>query len=212
MKIAICIPCHGDPKFKFVASLVDLITYSAPHHSLGTMMHQGHLLDGRNWLVEQALKFGAERMLWLDADHTFPRDALERLLSHDLDVVGCNYPMRADPGNPTAAIGDVRVLTTEAKAEAGMVERVETLGLGVCLMRPTLFELLPKPWFTFVPVPGKNIHMSEDVQLFQRLGTKGVQAHVDHALSWQVTHLHEQCLTNGEVANVHSNASSSGSQ
>jgi hypothetical protein len=48
-------------------------------------------------------------------------------------------------------------------------------------------------------LPGTNARMGEDASFFEELRSAGVAIHVDHALSWQVGHIHEQVLTNADA-------------
>lgn len=57
---------------------------------------------GRNTLVRQAFEIGAEWLLFLDDDHTFPPSILMRLLEHEQPVVGALYCQRQPPFVPIA--------------------------------------------------------------------------------------------------------------
>jgi len=43
--------------------------------------------EARSGMVNDALELGAKWILFIDSDMTFPEDALERLMSHDVDIV-----------------------------------------------------------------------------------------------------------------------------
>lgn len=195
-KVAICIPVHGDTKALFTLSLAGMVQRSVAELTgeLKTFMAQGHLLDNRNGLAKAARDWGADWILWLDADHTFPDDTLIRLLAHDLDVVGCNY-VRRRPAGPVAVKGGHPLYSDKG----GPVEEVDTLGLGVCLMRASVFDSLDWPWFTVERSTNGTGHVSEDVCFFRALKRAGIVAHVDHALSWQVGHAHEHFLMNSDL-------------
>ena len=95
MKVAICIPRYGDIKGAFAISLARLVA-----HSLGKSpepldieifsISSSDLPQSRTELLKDAIQWQARYLLWLDADHVFPADALLRLLAHGLAVVGCN--------------------------------------------------------------------------------------------------------------------------
>ena len=152
----------------------------------------------REMLVAEARKREADFILWIDADQTFPEDALERLLSADRPVIGCNIPSRFPPHAPSAARAapgaPERVETTAELAASGEIERVDAMGLGFCLMKTRVLDGIEGALFQFAQ--GKDGHLiGEDVWLFQRLREHGVKVFVDHALSWQVGHIREQVLT-----------------
>jgi hypothetical protein len=52
---------------------------------------QGTLIfTQRENLAEEALKWGAEYLMWVDSDMRFPKDTLEEMLKHNVDIVGVN--------------------------------------------------------------------------------------------------------------------------
>jgi hypothetical protein len=152
-------------------------------------------------LVQEALGWGANFMLWADADHKFPEAALLRLLSLNLPVVGVNYPRRVHPHRPTASgDGNELVWTTEELARDGAVARVHSLGFGFCLIDMTIFETLQRhadeagrgsiwPLFAVEMIGDGTQIIGEDIFFFRRLAEAGVPVYLDHALSWSVGHV-----------------------
>jgi hypothetical protein len=226
LKIAICTPCHRTTEAKFTQCLAEMIahTMSAKIEWDGELVTPqietiivscSILTESRNRLVAEAIHAEADYMLWSDADHVFPRDALLRLLSHNMPVVGCNYARRFSPTAPTASIldddGKKRLVwTTKEKAEQGDMEKVAHLGLGFCLMDMRVYGLLEQqaekegkehfwPLFRMDPTEDGIGVIGEDVYFFQRIRDAGVPIYLDHNLSWDVGHLHEQILTNAHA-------------
>jgi hypothetical protein len=105
------------------------------------------LTQSRHKLVAEAVFWGADYMLWLDADHVFPPDTLARLWARNLPIVGCNYARRCTPTAPTASAkgeDDLKslVYTTPEKVAADLVEEVDHIGFGVCLIDMRIFDVL----------------------------------------------------------------------
>lgn len=220
MKVAICIPRYGDVKGAFAICLARLVA-----HSLGKSpepleieifsISSSDLPQSRTELLKDAIGWQARYLLWLDADQTFPPDALLRLIAHRLDLVGCNYARRSEPTGPVAArLGEQgewqHVWTTAALAEAGALEPVAHVGLGLCLMDMNLLHRVKAHveqgvgwahWAPFdrKPLPGGSGRMGEDASFFQELREAGIVPHLDHGLSWQVGHIHERVLTNADA-------------
>jgi hypothetical protein len=213
VKIALAIPCHGDTKAKFTQCLAEMLvhTMSATFMvgdekitpEIETFLVSCSILnESRNRLVAEAINWEADYMLWLDADHVFPRDALVRLLSHNLPVVGCNYARRFSPTAPTAS-----VLNAEGKVELIYspkegVGEVAHMGLGLCLMDMRTFTALDAfykgnfwPLFRTDPAEDGIRFIGEDVFFFKKIREAGIPIHCDHGLSWDVGHIHEQILT-----------------
>ena len=206
MRIVVCLPIHRQAEALFVSSAMNMASrFLMTDMELGgrplrpelwtCVVTSADLAGSRNRLAATALEWGADFILWADADHVFPDDALIRLFSLNLPVVGCNYPTRVAPLLPTAlGLDGQPVVTTEALAREGKVEPVSALGLGLCLMRADLFAKLPKPWFAFAD------GLSEDRRFFRMLGEAGVPVHVDHRLSWAIGHVGAQTYTNADTA------------
>lgn len=228
LKIAICVPVYGNPEALFLQSLTAMIACfyeaellapdGAPYdkrvdtHVVSSSM----LTEGRHRLAAEAVNAGADYLLWADADHVFPPEALCRLWAHGKDIVGVNYPRRSKPTAPTAACGEMadgarRLLyTTAEKAEAGVLEAVDHLGFGLCLMRTSVFDALQAqaeaegrtsfmPLFLFEPTPDHRTMIGEDVYFFEKCRRAGIDIWCDHALSWRVGHVAKQILTNAHA-------------
>lgn len=225
MRIAICIPRHGDTKGEFTISLARMIAFTgnASVHLPAAERPQIEIFSiastdlpaNRARLLRQAIEWQAHYLLWLDDDHVFPPDTLLALLRHRLPVVGCNQPRRSYPTGPVAMkINDAgepeHVWTTRELAEAGAVEQVSHVGLALCLMDMSILPQLKAhveksmawgEWRPFDrrPIPGTAELMGEDVSFMHALGEAGILVHVDHGLSWRVGHIHEQVLTNADT-------------
>lgn len=229
LKVAICVPVYGEPKTRFMHSLINLIIYSLSHATLriddedvqlelDTFIVQCSMLtESRHRLVAAALGWEADYMLCLDADQVFPPTTLMRLLSHSKLAVGCNYPRRASPTAPTAARDSGNddklqhlLYTTKEKAEANVVEECAHLGFGVLLLNMKIFDALQLhaeeegdgnflPLFLFEPTEDKIGMIGEDVFFFRKLEKVGIRPFVDHALSWEVGHCFDVILTNAHA-------------
>lgn len=221
MKIAVCTPHYGDVTAGYAFSLATMLVRTAKtqFNYNGTIMApetnvfmatSSVLPQLRNILIQRAVRWGANYLLWVDADHTFPEDALLRLLSLNLPVVGVNYPRRVPPHRPTAVSLDGELAwTTEAIAREGRVQQVHSLGFGFCLMdmhalQKVLSERGPggeeMPLFAVEMLGDGTQIVGEDVFFFRRLRTAGIGVYLDHALSWTIGHVHSRVLMNGDVA------------
>jgi hypothetical protein len=194
VKVAICTPVYHDPSYHYTVSLAELLTVSVSTQvNIGYFTSRGSLVAvRRNIIAELALRRGADWLLWIDADQKFPPDTLKRLLSHGLDFVGCNIPIRYDPIGPSAgnigADGKVRRIWTEPDNKG--LEPVDVMGMGVCLIHRRVFEAVEAPWFRGA---------AEDHLFCARAGQAGFRPHVDHALSWEIGHVSERLLTNQDA-------------
>ncbi len=222
MKIAICTPHYADVHAEYAYSLAKMVMRTIQARIVFNdketvpqieifMMSLSGLAAMRNMLTDKALAWGANYILWADADHSFPEDALLRLLAHNLPVVGVNYPKRTYPTSPTVTDLDGFLLwTTEEMAKNGEVTQVQTLGLGFCLIDATVFGTLHAralaegkenfwPLFAFEAVAGNMNGLGEDTYFFRQLAEAGIKVYVDHALSWSIEHIHRRKMTNADA-------------
>lgn len=167
-----------------MSSLAPLLLYSSKalrDTDFGFVsVESSDLAHARTTIVQEALKEGANWLLWLDADHTFPPDALVRLLAHDKAAIGANYKRRAAPYTATAIALDGQLLETN-ETTAGLVE-VKSLGMGVLLVSGAALKKVGLPLF---------VGGAEDRFFCQRLRSAGFSIHVDQGLSREVGHIGE---------------------
>lgn len=196
MKVAICVPVYSDPKAEFLASLANMVAAEAGTMAIKTFVVRGLLPMNRNLLAKKALDWRADHVLWADADMSFPPDALSRLMAHNVEIVGVNYPRR-DNGQPTTVCG----------AKGGL-EAVENMGLGLCLVNAQTLQKLQErassqrlPLFHF-ELQADGAYLGEDHFFFRRARELQIPVHLDHDLSKSIAHVAERLLTNGECNNV----------
>jgi len=199
VKVAICVPHYGDTvKAAFAHSLANLMAYVAANAQAtgGAIEQQLFMKPGllpmvRNELKDEALAWGADWLLWLDADMTFIPETLHQLLLDGQPIVGVNYLMRLGPAFTAFNIrGDKaeRVETTQEKAEKRWLEAVDVVGAGVLLVAAEVFRKLSlKPFRFGERADGQT--MGEDTMFMIEAKAAGFQPHVDHALSWHCGHV-----------------------
>lgn len=207
MKIALCIPCHGDTKADFTFCLARLIatTLTAVRDlQLETLIARSSILvQSRTRLFEWARDWGADYILWMDSDQTFNPQSLIKLLSRGVPIVGANYRRRDDKTiYPCAVKRDDRgqwqlVTTTPAKAHTDKLEKVDRIGFGLLLMNlKVVTKALGKnlyPLFETRSMPNGEF-IGEDALFCDRLRAAGLEIYVDQSVSLLVGHIQEQNL------------------
>lgn len=231
MKVALCIPAYGMVHAKWMQCVTDMIVYTLTAARLERdgepvnvefstfIVSSSNLCESRHRLCAEAAMWEADYLLWLDADHVFPKDTFCRLWAQFKDIVGVNYSRRCIPTAPTAAklITDDRsrdhnnlVYTTREKAEAEECEEVSHLGFGIVLMRADIFNRLQAhaeeqgkpsmmPLFMFGLREDGMSPIGEDVFFFQKCREAGIKVHCDHGVSEGVGHVHEMILFNSHA-------------
>ena len=143
-----------------------------------------NLPESRHVLAVRALeKHRATHILWVDSDMAFPKDALHRLLAHDRDIVGCNYPRRMPPHISSAT----DISGQPVKHSASGLESVSVIGFGVLLTRASVFTReYEMPLFSHHDEQG---YCTEDVTFCKKVRASGLEIWVDHDLSREVRHV-----------------------
>ena len=211
MKVAICVPHHRDVKAGFAASLGRLLVHSTKAGLQPELFFFGSsvLVQAREKVVAAGLDWGAEWLLLLDSDHTFPADTMLRLLARGKPAVGCNA-MKSDGSGPVLPIGEG-------------LEEVEHSGLGIFLISRRPFETMAEqaqkagqktilPLFAFERTPEGGI-IGEDVFFCRKLKAAGFPIFCDHDLSREIGHIGERTFTlGGEDAHAGSVLPATGDQ
>lgn len=201
VRIAICVPCHGDWKVGFGKSLAEMYAHTTwvaaqPKSEIDVdlcliAMGGSILPDVRTRLVAKAAEWGATHILWCDSDMEFPPDALIRLYNHGQHVVGVNYVTKDVEARPIAYVEDddeIGPLYTYPES-AGLVS-VKHTGMGLMLMTIASLDAIDLPYFLFEPAGAQQIAFKgEDVYLCGKLRKAGVPVYVDQDLSKQISHI-----------------------
>lgn len=193
MRIAIIVPSPDMVHTDFAMSLTNMVTYTSmqQRYQLGIINPRSSLVQKGRWDgVRQALELGADKILFIDSDQTFPPDALVRLLHRDKDIVGATYRLRHEEVEYTArdAHGD-RIDFSQREG----LHQVASNGLGFTLIDTEVFKKLPQPWFNVSMIDGRWI--SEDESFFHDAENEGYKVWVDADLTKEVGHVGIKCYS-----------------
>jgi hypothetical protein len=159
------------------------------------------LADGRQKLVDDLKKKNVAKILWIDTDMRFPRNALQMLLRHDVPVVGVNYVARRPPFHFTSGTLENQWLQTKPDSR-GLVE-VGHIGFGFALTDISIFD--DEPCFSFdwaQDETGAWKTIGEDVFFSRKMRAMGHKVYVDQELSTMIGHTGEFVFTVDEMAQV----------
>jgi hypothetical protein len=190
-KLAVLIPCRDTLHSAHALCLAEMIKLNTMN-DIDTHVFMDAstiLLTQRERLATEAVNLGAEYLLWLDSDITFPATTAMRLMAHDEPIVACNYIRRQLPAKGVAyeVIGDWNN-PLPFDIYNHLVE-VQGVGMGCMLMRTEIFSQIPKPWFEFGWSPDSNDHLGEDMILCQKMAAAGYSVKIDSQLSQELRHL-----------------------
>jgi hypothetical protein len=190
-KLAVLVPCRDTLHSAFAMCLTEMVKLNTMN-SLDThviMDASTVLLTQRERLATEARNVGAEYMLWLDSDMVFPASTALRLLAHNEPIVAANYIRRQLPAKGVAyeTIGDWQN-PLEFEPQDDLVE-VEGVGMGCMLVKTSVLDDIPQPWFEFGWTPESNDWLGEDMIFCQKMAQAGNTVKIDTQLSMEMRHL-----------------------
>jgi teichuronic acid biosynthesis glycosyltransferase TuaG len=199
--ISVCMPIQKDVRPRTMQDLITLRDFcqaaGLPVDVLIVEQEASH--TARNLLTRRALDSAATHLLWIDADMSFPRDALLRLLAHRLPIVGGLYFNRRAPFHPQLlrkqpadrAMDDVPMAycydwqREVSRDGAGALFRVDATGAGFLLVERRVFTDISTDDGWWAPL-GTG---SDDIWFLRRVTAAGYEIFVDTAL--ELGHLGE---------------------
>lgn len=196
MKVHVAIPCLDMCPVSFALSLAAMLQTVAWDRklrkeiavSLGSQ--QGSLImDARNALVAQAQAVHASHILFLDSDMTFPPDTLSILASHHKPFVGASYVKR---------YGKHEILGIPFgtyNPDLAPLAEMLTLPLGVALIKLSVFDSLPRPYFKYEQGPDPASSISEDTYLCNAVRAAGHRIYADVELTKRIGHVGMKTFT-----------------
>jgi len=173
-RVAWCLPWHGalDP-YAIGGQMMALSAAQRAGIVCGPQITFSALVDhARTDLVEMARSAGATHLLWLDSDIRPPIDVCERLLRHQLPVVGGLYCYKTPPYNPV--VFGLEPFRHVAPNMGEVLTRVDGLGHGCLLVDIRVYDLFPAQDAYRTEWPE-----GEDVRFCRLLGLRGQPIYLD---------------------------------
>ena len=199
MRIAVCVPCRDSVLAGFAFDMARMCSYEAKRgvNDVHLLQMPGTLIfTQREKLVDEALEWGADYVLWIDSDMRFPANTIEIMLARQVPILGVNATTRREPVMPTAmnlkldrSDNEVKQVWTkiESRGKQG-IEQVTAVGFGVTLIKTDVFKKVPKPWHDVIWTDHGNV-IGEDVSFCVKCLEQDIPVFVDHELSMHIGHI-----------------------
>ena len=158
------------------ASFYDELTHvNRPDGTIITHAIGLYINENRNQIANHAIELGAEWIWYVDDDHCFHPDTLERLLAHRVDIVSGIYVKRVSPFLPVlydkADESGELIKHTFTSQDVGL-KPVLAVGAGCLLVNTRVHKALGTPYwrFSYNSQGGLN---GEDIDFCQRARAHG---------------------------------------
>jgi hypothetical protein len=192
--IAVCTPARDMVHTMFTYDLVNMVCFHTlnTNDAIALKISEGTLIaNQRAELTLDAMREGCSHVLFIDSDMRFPQDMIGRLLKHDLDIVATNCARRRMPTGPTAQIykdnGDRELVWT--MPESTGLQEVGSVGMGVMLIKSSVFKALSEPWYETPWRSDKRGYIGEDVFFCNKARSAGFKIWIDHDVSKEIGHV-----------------------
>ena len=134
-----------------------------------------YIQKNRDQLARQALELEAEWIWYVDDDHIFPPDTLEKLLAHNVDIVSAVAVKRASPFLPIAyddEDADGEAQNHRFATDDVGLKPVLATGAGCLLVRTPVHTAMGAPYWRFGMTKSGELD-GEDIEFCKRARAKG---------------------------------------
>lgn len=191
VKVAIGIPSGDMIHADFSMSLINLCLHSLARGIQCAIINPRFSLVeiARNELVQDAFNVGADYLLTLDSDMTFPAETLVRLLSHKKAVVCTDAKRRREPFTSVLTGMDGKPLDFSKPIPANdpLVE-VRGGSNAVCLVKMDTFKKMKAPYYLVTYNEKSDKFLGEDYFFSNKLRQAGFRIYCDSYLSQYIGH------------------------
>ncbi|MFT8450773.1 MAG: glycosyl transferase family 2 [Zymomonas mobilis] len=145
IKIAICFPSGSMVHVDFMISTSIMMQHTSDVEFILINNKSPNISISRNACVAMAQEAKADYLFFLDSDMDIPPDTITKLLSHNKDIIGANYPKRTEK---LGLASHENVKSPEDLVDHGLSPAF-FLPTGCLLIKMAVFENIPKPYFFF---------------------------------------------------------------
>lgn len=200
LNVVVAVPSMSTWHAEFAMCLIGMIGYFNNTRVKNAHVQQLRVVNSRGSILpnlrleglKAAKAHDASHILWIDSDHEFPVDLLNRLLAREKDVVAINHVTKTFPACPTGrsfskdnSRGEV-VFTDPASTG---LEKVWRIGTGTMLMSKRAYSQVPHEAFGMIYEREADSFRGEDWGLCAALEEVGCPIYVDHDLSLECSHI-----------------------
>lgn len=149
------------------------------------------LPNNRLNLVKAARAANASHLLFLDSDHTFPKDLVHRLARHHKLIVAANCVTKQIPASPTARgkAEDPEGVPIFTDLNSRGLESVWRIGTGVMLIHMSVFDKIGLDVWGMHYLPRDCTYQGEDWAFCAAVEQAKIPLYIDHDVSKEIGHI-----------------------
>jgi hypothetical protein len=151
-----------------------------PANAFMLLCHDRSPAHGRNLIIQTALEHNCTHVLFIDDDMTYDADSLDKLLSHNLDIVTGLYLRRDYPHQPLIfdySDPEGSALYSYLEGDEPRLKPIQNAGLGFCLIKTDVFRKMEKPWVRLGELNSEQ--WCDDIGFFNRARAAGFEMFCD---------------------------------
>lgn len=199
LRIAVAVPSGQLWHAQFGVDLINMVSSFPNLRTPGYRSQELRVVNVRSSIlsknrldaVKAAKAMHAHYILFLDTDHTFPKDLIQRLVAHGKLVVAANCVTKQIPANTTArykseTIPQGNPVYTDDKIG---LEEVWRVGTGVMLIALSVFDKIGNGVWDMKYLPEADTYQGEDWSFCEACAKAGIPIYVDHTISRRIGHL-----------------------
>lgn len=181
LKVVICVPTITKPHSKLLDSIKDsvpVLDEAGVDHKIVFNIGSPYISNARATMLRKALDAGADQIIFLDHDVSFPPHALLKLIQTEGDVVACTYRYKKEEEEYMGVIHCDRQGFPIVRKEDGCI-KAEWIPAGFMKITTNALGVLMKSFPELCYGSPYNYHFD----LFQHGAHKGVWYGEDYAFS-----------------------------
>lgn len=182
IKICIGLPVGKDLTPEFLNIITNRYLEWTKKYTIIPVVDIAKRIDvSRNNIVNIAKSHDCDYLFFIDTDVLIEKGYLERLLSHNKDVITGIYHQKPYPHYTTIFKREGKYILFPLELEGDNIEEIDASGMGCFLIKMNLFDKISYPWFEFKYFEYNGVHdrLGEDICFCEKLGNIGTKIYCD---------------------------------
>lgn len=150
-----------------------------------------YVFKQRNIIAQRAIELGCSHVFFVDNDMVLPAEIVTRFLAYDKDIISTNYVIKAKRGKCSFSCTNEDFKTIPLTENDVGLKKVYIAPTGSMLIKTSVFEKVPQPWFWHGKINHKGINdiFGEDSHFCHEANKVGFDVWIDADMSKRIEHI-----------------------